>query len=576
MKEIFLKSRRKFTNSKMLRLSACGEDGKSIPKRVCRSLTPSAKKQPISGGIFASRKASFSNRTSDPTIHKTNKTGNMKVNQYLNLSRPNTASSTRRPSSSMSILNTLSSKSERLSGGLDATSTFPTSNIKRPPSLRLKRCDGCRSIAINSLITKSTQTIDQNGLKFLISMENGVAKLVQDENFEDLQRDSGTNMIQPIKEIIKSMNETLNHIKSSFDHKKIEFLQSQTTESWKSLEELETHFKNMNSLIFELKNEVKLKDERLLGFENDLEQFSSGGGDFKSSDAQLKRTIEILEFENVSLTEERNILEDEKIHLLSAFETSSIDLQFKIDEARERLKIFEASNDVLRNRLGEIEESSKKKNDALTRSLEKVESKLHKTKAELEQREQEVLLHQKILKDRCELLEDSQDQNKSNERKISKLSSDIENKSKHIKLIKIEIEAKSNEIQRLNTLLDQRQTELNGKDNIIESLKNQDGRNQQIQVDQSRRIEELEIKITELNKANVLNNFQESTQVCTSTVNSSEKYEEFQETQSKRIDQLQDELYEANVRAETYQEILRSINEARRLYLVEQRNKILQ
>ncbi|KAL5287540.1 hypothetical protein ACFFRR_008429 [Megaselia abdita] len=232
----------------------------------------------------------------------------------------------------------------------------------------------------------------------------------------------------------------------------------------------------------------------------------------------------------------------------------------KIDDAREQLKTFETSNDVLRNRLTVMEESTKKKNETFTKSFDKVESKLNKTKTDLEQREEEVLLHQQILKDRCELLENLQTKNKLNEDLISQLTNDLENKTKYLKLTEIEIEAKANEIQNLVTSLNQKQSELDNRDEILRSFNEQHDKNKQAQNTQSNRIEELESELFVANEK--LLTFETALKV-------NENIEK-----SKRIEQLESDLYEANIKAETYEQVLKSINETRRLYLIEQRKKI--
>lgn len=113
------------------------------------------------------------------------------------------------------------------------------------------------------------------------------------------------------------------------------FQQNQASDALKSFQELEEQFDNMTSTIFELENENKEKDDIIIKFNRDLEQLrSSGGGDFQSSDAQLTRTIRVLEFENLNLTEEKNFLEEERKNLLSAFVSSFWTLKKK------RLKIF--------------------------------------------------------------------------------------------------------------------------------------------------------------------------------------------------------------------------------------------
>lgn len=209
--------------------------------------------------------------------------------------------------------------------------------------------------------------------------------------------------------------------------------------------------------------------------------------------------------------------------------------------------------------------------------MEKVENKLYKTKTELEQREQEVLLHQTILKDRCELLDNLKSKNISNELKVTKLWSDLEDKSKHIKLIESEITAKSDEIQKLVGLLDQKQAELDRRDDAFQNLQKQDDRNKKIKVIQSHRIEELQAQLNEANRKAA--NLEDSRKKYPSISSFNEKDTEFWKAQSKRIEQLENELSEANLRARTYEEVLKNINESRRLYLVEhqkQKNNINQ
>lgn len=205
------------------------------------------------------------------------------------------------------------------------------------------------------------------------------------------------------------------------------------------------------------------------------------------------------------------------------------------------------------------EESTKHKNEAFSKSFEKVETKLNETRSELGEREDEVLLHQKVLKDRCEQFESLQNKNKSNGLKISRLKSEIKDKS--------------DEIENLVFSLNEKQFE-------VESFKEIQKENNL----QSRRIEELENKLTEaVDNASalesVLKSINESrrnylltgvNRICdSSNINIDNREMEFWKTQSKRIEQLENDLAEANVKAETYEQVLKNINESRRLYLVE-------
>lgn len=168
--------------------------------------------------LSASRKNTLPNHTSDPIVSRIrNKSPSSGI--FRKCFQKSDLLAKKSLPSSLSVSKTVSSNPST------------TSNVNKSSTERLgfKRWNGANKVLKTKSLTRSvgTQTINQNDLKFVICMEDGVPKLVVDQ---DVDKDGRNTVTRTIKENIKSISDTLNQIKSSqkntFDIRKVEYFVS--------------------------------------------------------------------------------------------------------------------------------------------------------------------------------------------------------------------------------------------------------------------------------------------------------------------------------------------------------------
>lgn len=151
----------------------------------------------------------------------------------------------------------------------------------------------------------------------------------------------------------------------------------------------------------------------------------------------------------------------------------------------------------IQNELTQLRES-----DAAKRyELQSLKIELARTIHEAKQKEEELMLHQRILKVRSELIESMQQKESSTESKISDLLAEIGKQSNHINQINYELASKTEELQNLFSTLGSKQLEITRQEHLIKVLEDTNERNNDIKKSQADRIEQLENDIAKLKES---------------------------------------------------------------------------
>lgn len=132
------------------------------------------------------------------------------------------------------------------------------------------------------------------------------------------------------------------------------------------------------------------------------------------------------------------------------------------------------------------------------REIQNLKIELAKTMHEAKQREEELMLHQRILKVRSELIESMQQKENSTESRVSDLLSEIGRQTNHINQVNYELASKTEELQNLFSTLGTKQLEITRQEHLIKILEESKERNEDIKQTQANRIEQLEKDIMKL------------------------------------------------------------------------------
>lgn len=148
----------------------------------------------------------------------------------------------------------------------------------------------------------------------------------------------------------------------------------------------------------------------------------------------------------------------------------------------------------IQNELTQLRESDVAKK----REMQNLKIEFAKVMHENQQREEELMLHQRILKVRSELIDSMQQKECSTESRISDLLTEIGKQTNHINQINYEMASKTEEIQNLFSTLGAKQLEITRQDHLIKMLEESNTRNEDIKKGQANRIEQLENDIMKL------------------------------------------------------------------------------
>lgn len=165
------------------------------------------------------------------------------------------------------------------------------------------------------------------------------------------------------------------------------------------------------------------------------------------------------------------------------------DLETKYNQIASRTTLNQ-----MQNELTQLKESEQEKKN----EIKLLKIKLEKSRQETKQREEEIVLHQRVYKVRSELLNCLQDGEVSNECKISDLHSQIAQQTNYITQINDELETKSEELQNLLTSISSKHLETKRPENIIKLLEETKAKSQEVQMAQAERIEKLEQDVLRL------------------------------------------------------------------------------
>lgn len=132
------------------------------------------------------------------------------------------------------------------------------------------------------------------------------------------------------------------------------------------------------------------------------------------------------------------------------------------------------------------------------REIQSLRIELAKIMHEAKQREEELMLHQRILKVRSELIESMQQKENSTESRITDLLSEIGRQTNHINQLNYELASKTEEIQNLFSTLGNKQLEITRQEHLIKILEESNERNEDIKKTQANRIEQLQNDIIKL------------------------------------------------------------------------------
>ncbi|KAL5292431.1 hypothetical protein ACFFRR_011319 [Megaselia abdita] len=372
--------------------------------------------------------------------------------------------------------------------------------------------------------------------KQLIDKETEITKLKADlKSLEDLKHKNSTESSK-LKLKVRNLEVELNEYKEQFERnataaEEVIALRSEFELTEKRNNDLQELFKKETSNTVKLQSEIKEKDEELSKAVDDLEKLRVLEDGSNQIESELVKEIRSLKFEKDDLIEERNQLEKEKRILIKDFKSSSVEIQVKYNEALDQLKAVESSNVTLKSKMAALEESLNAKSQLISeleslnhelknstrvkemqneltqlresdvakkRDIQNLKIELSKSMHEVKQREEELMLHQRILKVRSELIDSMQQKENSTESRICDLLTEIGKQSNHINQVNFELASKTEELQNLFSTLGAKQLEIARQEHLIKMLEETNERNEDIKKNQSNRIEQLETDIMKL------------------------------------------------------------------------------
>lgn len=148
----------------------------------------------------------------------------------------------------------------------------------------------------------------------------------------------------------------------------------------------------------------------------------------------------------------------------------------------------------IQNELTQLRESDVAKK----REIQHLKIELAKAMHEIKQREEELMLHQRILKVRSELIDSMQQKENATESRICDLLTEIGKQSNHINQVNFDLASKTEELSNLFSTLGAKQLEITRQEHIIKMLEESNERNEDIKKTQSNRIDTLENDIMKL------------------------------------------------------------------------------
>lgn len=177
-----------------------------------------------------------------------------------------------------------------------------------------------------------------------------------------------------------------------------------------------------------------------------------------------------------------------------------------MNEKNELVKTLEAKiNDLndtnkankIQNELKHLRESDFIK----SQEIKTLKLELAKAIHDIKQREEEVMLYQRVLKVRSELITSMQEKEHSSDLKISDLYSEIGKQSNYINQINTELSSKAEELQNIFSNLEKKKVELAHQEDIMRRLEESNKKNYEIQKTQVVRIQQLDTEIAKLKES---------------------------------------------------------------------------
>lgn len=173
-------------------------------------------------------------------------------------------------------------------------------------------------------------------------------------------------------------------------------------------------------------------------------------------------------------------------------------MRHKIDliselEAKNHELTNAAKSKEIQNELTNLRESDEIK----TREIMSLRFELAKTVHDIKQREEEIILYQRVLKVRSELIASMQEKEESSDVKIADLYAEMGKQSTYINKVHNELAEKADELQQIFTNLDEKKLELARQEEIMNQLEESNQKSYEIQKAQVLHIQKLD---AELNK----------------------------------------------------------------------------
>lgn len=251
---------------------------------------------------------------------------------------------------------------------------------------------------------------------------------------------------------------------------------------------------------------TKLEEIEIL--KNQLKQITSDAKSNELENLKLVKKIDHINLEHNKMIDEKAqeilSLNDVIKQLQLQFDKMEIKLQKKVAIIIELEMNHECkSNEIvkLQNELSVLRDSELEK----LRDIKTLKYELSKAQSDVKQHEETILMHQRLLHIRSELISSMQEKDDTTRSRIADLYSDIDKKTMIVNRLNHEVSVKAEELENLFSTLGTKQMQVTRQDHIIQMLETNNERYQLIRVKQDQRITNLELENEKLQQ--MLNRF---------------------------------------------------------------------
>lgn len=173
-----------------------------------------------------------------------------------------------------------------------------------------------------------------------------------------------------------------------------------------------------------------------------------------------------------------------------------VDLIAELESKNVELTNAARSKEIL-NELTQLRETDAIKDH----KIQSLKLELARTIHDIKQREEEIVLYQRVLKVRSELINSMQEKEQSSDIKITDLYAEMSKQSSYINRVNNELAEKSEELQNIFSNLEQKKVEIARQEQIMKQLEESNKKNYEIQKSQVDRIQQLDAELGKMREA---------------------------------------------------------------------------